>query len=160
MTILKQILKYLDDNGVLYLHTIHEPAYTARDVAAVEHLPLRDVAKVVVFHSERGYGMAVLPADRLLDLRQLRSTLVFDHLRLATEEELAVLFPDGELGAMPPFGNLYGLRVYVDQDLADDYLIAFNAGTHRDVVEMHYKDFDRLVKPRVVHLARPAFACG
>ena len=102
MTILKQILKYLDDNGVIYLHTIHEPAYTARDVAAVEHLPTRDVAKVVVFHSERGYGMAVLPADRLLDLKHLRSTLVLAHLRLATEEELALLFPDCELGAMPP----------------------------------------------------------
>ena len=150
MRILKQILKYLDDNGILYLHTIHEPAYTARDVAAVEHLPLRDVAKVVVFHSERGYGMAVLPADRLLDLKQLRSTLVLDHLRLATEEELAVLFPEGELGAMPPFGNLYGMDVYVAPELTEEEEIAFNAGSHTELIKMDYQDFERLVKPKVM----------
>ncbi len=158
MTILERLLKYLDDNRVPYLHTVHEPVYTARELAAVEHVPPRDVAKVVVFHSERGYAMAVLPADKLLDLKELRSTLVLSHVRLANEQELAELFPDCELGAMPPFGNLFGLRVYVDQDLNAENLIAFNGGTHDDVIEIHYRDFERLVNPRVMPLARWAYA--
>src|SRR5688572_24129553 len=106
MPMLTRVLNYLKANGVPYLHTVHEAVYTATDLAEVEHLPLREVAKVVVFRSDYGFGMAVVPADRLVDLDQLCSALMFSHVRLATEEELFKLFPTCELGAMPPLGNL------------------------------------------------------
>ena len=160
MSMLKRVVDFLDAQGVPYLHTVHQPAYTARDVAAVEQLPLREVAKVVVFRSRFGYGIAVLPANRLLDLKELCSVLALPHVRLAKEEELARLFPDCELGAMPPFGNLVGMEVYVDQDLAKESLIAFNAGTHHDVIELHFSDFRKLVRPRIIHLTKSEVSCG
>jgi Ala-tRNA(Pro) deacylase len=98
--------------------------------------------------------MAVLPADELVDLSELRVLLGFNRLRLATEEELNKLFPDCELGAMPPCGNLFGMPVFVESSLAREDTIAFNGGTHRDVVYMHFRDFDQLVNPRIVQFAR------
>jgi Ala-tRNA(Pro) deacylase len=155
---LERILKFLNANQVEYLHTIHEPVFTARELASVEHLPLRDVAKVVVFWSERGCALAVIPADMLLDLDQVRSTLCLSDVSLATETDLGRLFPDSELGAMAPLGNLCGLPVFVDEKLAAENVIAFNAGTHRDIVQMHFRDFERLVKPRIVRFGRRAMA--
>jgi Ala-tRNA(Pro) deacylase len=157
MTMLKRVLKFLNDNQIEYLHTVHEPVFTAR-LASVEHLRLRDVAKVVVFWSGRGYAMAVIPGDTLLDFEQVRSILGLHDASLATEADLGELFPDSELGAMAPFGNLFGLPVYVDEKLAAENIIAFNAGTHRDVVQMHFRDFERPVKPRIVCFGRLAMA--
>jgi Ala-tRNA(Pro) deacylase len=158
MAMLQKLLKYLDENHVEYTHHTHPTAYTAREVAAVEHVSAHKVAKTVVFFSENGYGMAVLPGDYMLDLQGVRALLGAARLRLATESELAELFPDCELGAMPPFGNLADIPVYVDAGLAAEEHIAFNAGTHRDVVHMKYKDFERLAKPSVVTLSRHAMA--
>ena len=125
MAMLERLQEYLDQNRVTYTHTAHPLAYTAREVAAAEHLPAREVAKAVIFLGDNGYRMAVLPANRLLDFQELRTVLGFTHARLATEQELAQLFPDCELGAMPPFGNLYGIPVYLDSSLLDDEMIAF-----------------------------------
>jgi Ala-tRNA(Pro) deacylase len=100
--------------------------------------------------------MAVLPGDSVVDLEQLRLDLGLSRLRLATEAELKELFPPCELGAMPPFGNLFGLPVYVDSRLAGEDMVAFNAGTHRDVIHMHFADYERLVNPSVVPFARRA----
>jgi Ala-tRNA(Pro) deacylase len=158
MPMLERVLKFLNANRIEYLHTIHEPVFTARELASVEHLPLRDVAKVVVFWSERGCALAVIPADMFLDLDQVRSILGLSDVSLATESDLGRLFPDSELGAMAPLGNLFELPVFVDEKLAAENVIAFNAGTHRDVVQMHFRDFERLVKPRVVSLGRLARA--
>ena len=97
--------------------------------------------------------MAVLPADFVVDIEDLKAVLDLERLRLATEKELAELFPDCDLGAMPPFGNLYGLPVYVDASVARQQTIAFNAGTHRDVVHMRYFAYEALVQPSVVHFA-------
>ena len=155
MPMLTRVLDYLKANGVPHLHTVHEAVYTARDLAAVEHLPLREVAKVVVFRSEYGFSMAVVSADRLVDLEELRSALMFSHVRLATEEELFKIFPTCELGAMPPLGNLVGMDVYMDQALARESFIAFNAGTHRDVIEMHFDDYLKLVDPIILPLSVP-----
>lgn len=155
MPMLERVLRFLNHNQVEYLHTMHEPVFTASELASVEHLNPRDVAKVVVFWSERGCALAVIPADMLLDLDQVRSALGCSDVSLATEADLGRLFPDSELGAMAPLGNLYGLPVFVDERLAAENVIAFNAGTHRDVVQMHFRDFERLVKPRVVSLGRP-----
>ncbi|MCS6952912.1 MAG: YbaK/EbsC family protein [Bryobacterales bacterium] len=154
MAMLQRLLKYLEDNQVEYTHHTHPTAYTAREVASVEHIPAHRIAKVVVYFTENGYGMAVLPGDSMLDLQNLRTTLGVSRLRLATESELADLFPDCELGAMPPFGNLFDLPVFVDGSLTSEETITFNAGTHRDVVHMKYKDFERLVRPTVMNLAR------
>ncbi len=154
MAVLPKLKNFLDENQVSYTHHEHPLAYTAREVASAEHVPAREVAKTVVFLSEQGYGMAVLPADSVVDLEQLRLDLGLNRLRLATEAELGELFPDCELGAMPPLGNLFGLPVYVDDRLAGEDLIAFNAGTHRDVIHMHFRDYQRLVNAAVVPFSR------
>lgn len=158
MAVLKKLQDFLDQNGVAYTHTVHPLAYTARAVASAEHLPAQEVAKTLVFLAENDYRMVVLPASKVVDFQELRAMLGFSHARLATEKELGQLFPDCELGAMPPFGNLYDLSVYLDSTLLADEKIAFNAGTHRDVIHMSLKDFRRLVNPEVVSLARQVTA--
>ena len=158
MPILRKLQEFLEQNQVAYTHTVHPLAYTAREVAAAEHVPAREVAKTVIFLSEHGYGMAVLAGDTVVDLEQLRLDLALSRLRLATEAELADLFPPCDLGAMPPFGNLFGLPVYVDSRLAGEDMITFNAGTHRDVIHMHLGDFGRLAQPSVVAFSRRARA--
>jgi Uncharacterized conserved protein len=145
---------FLDRNHVSYGHTVHRPTFTARQLARAEHLPENGVAKTVVFVSDRGYGLAVLPADCAADLEELRDILGLSHLRLATEPELSALFSDSEPGMEPPFGNLYGVPVYVDDILCGEDLIAFNAGTHRDAVHMRFRDFVRLVQPEIVPFSR------
>jgi Ala-tRNA(Pro) deacylase len=150
---LKRTLDYLDRNLIHYIHSTHPVAYTAREVAAVEHMPLHKLAKTVVFTSEQGYGMAVMPADSFVDLEELRVLLGVNTLRLAKEEELAELFPASELGAMPPFGNLFDLDVFFDSSLVNEKFIAFNAGTHRDLVHMSVEDFLRLVQPEIGEFA-------
>ncbi len=154
MPILTKLREFLEQNQTQYTHTTHPLAYTAREVAVAEHVSPHEIAKTVVFLSELGYGMAVLPGDMVVDLEQLRLDLGLSRLRLATEAEIAELFPGCELGAMPPFGNLWGLAVYVDSGLAADETIVFNAGTHRDVIHIRYNDFERLVNPAVITFAR------
>jgi Ala-tRNA(Pro) deacylase len=154
MALLPRLQQFLDQHGVAFTHTVHPLAYTAREVAAAEHLPPKEVAKAVVFVAEAGYRMAVVPANKVVDFQELRTALGFVHARLATEKEIEQIFPDCELGAMPPFGNLYGVPVYMDSSLLEDEVIAFNAGTHRDVVHMRLEDFRRLADPSIVSLAR------
>ena len=158
MPMLDKLLAFLDENQVKYTRHSHPTAYTAREVASVEHVPAHKIAKTVVFLSENGYGMAVVPGDSMLDLQGLRTLLGVSRLRLATESELSDLFPDCELGAMGPFGNLCGVPVYAEADLAREETIAFNAGTHRDVIHMRFDDYQRLVKPQMVVLSRHAAA--
>jgi len=158
MPMLQKLRAFLDENGVAYTQHAHPTAYTAREVASAEHIPAHRIAKTVMFFSESGYGMAVLPGDTMVDLQHLRAVLGVSRLRLATESELSELFPDCELGAMPPFGNLCGVPVFVDGGMAAEETIAFNAGTHRDVIHMRFQDFERLVKPKIVTLSRHAVA--
>ncbi len=160
MPILSELRELLDRNQVKYSYTAHPVAYTARELASAEHVPAREVAKTVVFLSEQGYGMAVLPADSVVDLEQLRLGLGLSRLRLATEKELGELFPSCELGAMPPVGSLFGLPVYVDSRMAAEGTITFNAGTHRDVIHMQYRDFERVIHPAVAPFARKVAASG
>ena len=104
-----KVQEFLEINQVSFKHTVHPLAYTAREVASAEHLPPRDVAKVVIVSADNEYQMVVLPANRALDLSELRTSLGMCHARLATEQEIGHLFPDCDLGAMPPFGNLYNM---------------------------------------------------
>ncbi|MBI1792531.1 MAG: YbaK/EbsC family protein [Acidobacteria bacterium] len=154
--IVTRLRDFLEQNGANYGHTTHRPAFTAREVAVADHLSTREVAKTIVFLGDGAYGMAVIPASTYLDLKELRELLGLSHLRLATEEELVGLFPDCELGAMPPFGNLYNMPVYVDGSLAREETIAFNAGTHRDVAHMKFREFERLAGAKVISFSRAA----
>lgn len=158
MAIVQRLQELLDASGVGYTHHVHPTAYTAREVAQLEHVPQHRFAKGVVFWGDEGYAMAVLPADYVVDLQELRAALGLKRARLATEKELAELFADCELGAMPPLGSLYKMPTYVESSLAEEEWIAFNAGTHRDVVHLRFEDFKRLEKPLVVHFARLAAA--
>lgn len=156
MQLPNQLQKFLDSHNAKYAVSTHHTAYTAREVASVEHLPAREVAKVVMVFGDGKYHMIVIPANRLVDFQEVRHTLGLSQARLATENELAKLFPDCELGAMPPIGPMYGLPIYLDSSLLDEDMIAFNAGTHRDVVHMKTEDYRNMVQPTMVSLAREA----
>ncbi|MBI4464800.1 MAG: YbaK/EbsC family protein [Acidobacteria bacterium] len=150
MYLLTRLKQYLESEKVPYQHEVHRTAYTAQEVAAEEHIPGKIVAKTVVLKVDDGFAMAVLPATHRVDLAGLRTALGAKEVRLATEFEFTGLFQDCDVGAMPPFGNLYGLPVYVEQSLVADPEIVFNAGTHQDTVRMRYADYARLVQPNVL----------
>jgi Ala-tRNA(Pro) deacylase len=156
----ERLENYLDLNRIHYTHSIHPLAFRAQEVARAELMPTHHMTKTVIYHGEQGFGMALVPADSIVDMQELRVILGQHHMRLATEVEISRLFPEYELGAMPPFGNLYGMPVYVDASIARQETIAFNAGTHRDVVHMYYGDFKHLVHPVVGEFAAMASAMG
>jgi len=153
MPILSKLREFLDRSNVPYEMLSHAEAFTAQQVAEAQHVPGKDLAKVVMACSGSEFMMFVLPAPYRLDLERVRGMLGKADLRLATEQEFAGLFPQCQPGAMPPFGNLYGLAVWVDEALAKDEKIVFNAGTHTDTVRLRYADFARLVQPGVARLA-------
>jgi Ala-tRNA(Pro) deacylase len=146
----RKLKEFLNSHQIKYVSIQHSPAYTAQEVAASTHVSGRDFAKAVVVKIAETMAMVVLPANRKVVLADLREALGAEKARLATEEEFQSLFPDCEIGAMPPFGNLYGLQVYVAPSLAAEAEIAFNAGTHTEIIKMAYADFERLVKPTVI----------
>jgi Ala-tRNA(Pro) deacylase len=156
MPLSDRIRGFLDSHEVPYSITAHPNAFTARQVAMAEHVPPRTVAKTVVVFGDGEYHMIVVPASRLVDLQEARPVLGLTHLRLASEEELAQIFPDCEVGAMAPLGPLYGFPVYLDGSLASEENIVFNAGNHHEVIHMKTADFRRAVKPVVVSLVREA----
>ena len=158
MAILGKLQELLEKNQVSYTHHVHATAYTAKEVASMEHLPVHRFAKVVVFTGDEGNGIAVLPADYVVDMQELRVALGLKRARLATEKELAEMFPDCELGAMPPIGDLYNMPTFVESSLTEEERIAFNAGTHRDVIYIRFEDFKRLADPTVIHFSRLATA--
>jgi len=146
----KKLKEYLDKNGVKYATITHSPAYTAQEVAASAHVSGREMAKTVIVKVDGRLAMAVLPATRKVVLQDLREITGAENVSFATEAEFKARFPDCEVGAMPPFGNLYDMDVFVAPSLAEDELIAFNAGTHTEVIQMSFQDFDRLVRPVVL----------
>lgn len=149
MSVLKRLKDYLDDNGIKYKTISHSPAYTAQEIAALVHVPGKDLAKTVIVRTADGNAMVVLPASRRINFQTLKSAMSATNVELASEEEFESMFPDCEPGAMPPFGNLYDMPVYVAKALTEDEEIVFNAGTHTDAIKMSYRDLERLVKPVV-----------
>ena len=149
----KKLKAYLDENKVRYVTIIHSPAYTSQEVAASAHVPGKELAKTVMVKVNGKMAMAVLPASFRVDFKTLRDLTGSQQIALATEAEFKDLFPECEAGAMPPFGNLWGMDVYVASRLADDEEIAFNAGSHIELMRLPYRDFERLVKPKVVEFA-------
>lgn len=144
---------YFRENGVAFDVQEHPTAYTAQGVAASEHVPGRMLAKVVMAASNGDLVMLVLPAPSMVDLAKVADVLGAPGVRLAREEEFASAFPDCEPGAMPPFGNLYDLPVYVDESTGKNERIVFQAGTHTVTMSIAYADFERLAEPRVVDIA-------
>jgi Ala-tRNA(Pro) deacylase len=151
MSIVKRLRDYLDENRISYTHCTHRLAYTAQEIAAAQHVPGREMAKTIVLKVDHQYAMLILPAVMKIDLKTLRDELPYKHVELATEKEFASLFPDSEVGAMAPLGNLYNLPVYVDKSLTADEEIVFNAGTHIDTIRMSFADFTRLTQPSIVN---------
>jgi Ala-tRNA(Pro) deacylase len=158
MPLMERLRSFLGSNHAEYTLTDHPKAFTAREVAQAEHLPPREVAKTVVVFGDGEYHMVVIPASKLVDFQELRPALGLSQVRMATEDELGKLFPDCELGAMPPVGRIYGLEVYLDSSLAGEPTIAFNAGTHREVVHMRTAEFRRVAQPVIVSLVREPIA--
>lgn len=146
----KKLKLFLDENRVKYVCITHSKAYTAPEVAASAHIPGRAMAKVVIVELDGEIAMAVLPSNRKVVLQDLREITGSDQVRFASEEKFQSRFPDCEIGAMPPFGNLYGMEVFVAESLVSNSDIAFNAGSHEEVIKLAYRDFERLVKPKVL----------
>jgi len=149
----KKLREFLDSNRVKYVTISHSAAYTAQEIAATTHVPGRELAKTVMVKIDGKMAMAVLPASFKVDLEHLKIAAGAKSAELASEREFRDMFPGCETGGMPPFGNLFGMDVYVSAKLAEDEEIAFNAGSHTELVKLAYKDFDRLVKPKVIHFA-------
>lgn len=150
-----KIKTFLDEHGAKYVSVSHSTAYTAQEAAAQAHVPGKELAKTVIVKLDGKPAMAVLPASYHVDLDRLAEATGSSKAELATEEEFSGLFPDCDTGAMPPFGNLYDLDVYVSESLTDDEEISFAAGSHRELIRMSYSDFERLVKPTVLQFSVP-----
>lgn len=153
---IQKLRQFLDENLVKYLVITHSKAYTSQSIAASAHIPGNEIAKTVMLEKVDGeLLMIVLPATKQVDLAAFARLTNSGSIYLATERDFRNRFPDCEVGAMPPFGNLYGLRVFADSSLAGDKEITFNAGTHRELVQLAFSDFERLVEPTIVDLAMP-----
>lgn len=149
----EKVKAFLDSHQVKYLAIQHSPAYTAREIAQAAHIPGKEMAKTVMVKLDGKMAMAVLPATRELNFSLLQAASGAQKMELAGELAFQGLFPDCEIGAMPPFGNLYDMPVYMDEKLAEDAQIAFNAGSHAELLKMAYADYAALVKPLIVKLA-------
>jgi Ala-tRNA(Pro) deacylase len=146
----RKLKEFLQKENVKYVSILHSTAYTAQEVAASAHVTGKELAKTVIVELDGKMAMAVLPANRKIVLQDLREVTGSDQVKFATEEEFRLKLPECETGAMPPFGNLYGMDVYLAESLTANDQIAFNAGSHSEVIRMSFIDFERLVKPKVV----------
>jgi len=150
---LSSLKEYLDKHNVKYIVVSHSPAYTAQGIAALAHIPGKELAKTVVVKLDGKLVMAVLPASFHVDLGRLKEATKAKAAELASEDEFKGRFPECETGAMPPFGNLYGIEVFADENLTNDKEIAFNAGSHRELIRLAWEDFEKLAKPKVIRFA-------
>jgi len=149
----KKLKDFLDQNKIKYVSIKHSPAFTSQEIAQSAHIPGKSFAKTVIVKLDKQFAMAVLPAKNLIDIDKLKEITGVDFIELADEKEFENLFPGCEVGAMPPFGNLYDLDVYIAELLSKYEEIAFNAGSHTEVIKLSYKDFERLVRPKVVQIS-------
>lgn len=145
-----RLREFLDSNSIKYVSISHSTAYTALEIAASAHIPGKELAKTVMIKIDGKMAMAVLPASYKVNLDLLKLASGADRVELAGEDEFKDMFPECEPGAMPPFGNLYGMEVYAAELLAEDQEIAFNAGSHTELIQLAYSDFEELVQPKVV----------
>lgn len=150
---LASLMEFLDRHQVRYILISHSPAYTAQGIAGLTHIPGKELAKTVIVKLDGKLAMAVIPATFHVDLAILKKAAHATTVVLASEAEFRDQFPECETGAMPPFGNLYGVPVFAEESLTKDKEIAFNAGTHRELIRMSWEDFEKLVMPTVIRFA-------
>lgn len=150
----KKLKDFLDSNNIRYVSIKHSQVFTAQEIAASAHISGKALAKTVMVKIDGKIAMAVLPATDKVDFDQLKKVAGAEKIELASEDEFKDMFPECEVGAMPPFGNLYETDVYADEKLTRDELIAFNAGSHTELIQLPYNDFERLVKPKTAQIAR------
>jgi len=148
----QRLKEFLDREEVKYVSISHSPAYTAQEIAASAHVPGKELAKTVIVKLDGRMAMAVLPASLKIDFAKLKQASGAAEVELASEREFRDRFPGCEVGGMPPFGNLYDMDVYVSPQLAEDEEIAFNAGSHTELVKLAYRDFERLVQPKLAEI--------
>ncbi len=152
----KKLKSFLDENKIKYVSIQHSSAYTAQEIAAIAHIPGKDLAKTVIIKIDGKMAMAVLPASYKVSFDNLKAMLGVKEIRLAYEQEFIDKFPDCEVGAMPPFGNIYGMDVFVAESLAEEEEIAFNACNHTELIKMSFSDFEKLVKPKRIKFSVPS----
>jgi Ala-tRNA(Pro) deacylase len=153
---LSRLKEFLDTRKIQYVSISHSLAYTAQGIAALAHIPGKDLAKTVVVKLDGALAMAVVPANHHVDTQLLKKATGAKEVNVASEAEFADKFPDCEAGAMPPFGNLYNMEVFVDERLSQEKQIAFNAGSHRELIQLSWADYQSLVQPQIVRLTRRA----
>jgi len=146
----QKLKEFLDRNGIRYVSIRHSPAYTAPEIAAAAHIHGKQLAKTVIVKIDGKLAMTVLPANYHVNLEVLKKSLGAKSVELAGEKEFKDKFPGCEIGAMPPFGNLYGMDLYAEDALEENEEIVFNAGSHTELIKMSYKDFKRLAEPKVI----------
>jgi Ala-tRNA(Pro) deacylase len=144
---IRKLKEFLEANRVKFMVIGHSTAYTTLEAAESAHISGRELAKTVIVKINGKMAMVVLPASHNIDFDRFKETSGFENIELANEDDFMDLFRDCEIGAMPPFGNLYGMKVFVEPSLAEDKEIAFNAGNHRELIKMSFEDFDKLVRP-------------
>ncbi len=150
---IKKLKAFLDENGVEYTTVEHPKTYTALESAEAARITGQEVAKIVMVKVDGKTAMAVLPASEMVDFELLKEAAEAKSVELLAEDEFKDLFPECDLGAMPPFGNLYGLDVFVSKSLGGQEEIAFNAGSHTELLKLAYRDFEKLVQPKVAKIA-------
>lgn len=147
---LQKLQEFLDEKDIKYVSIRHSPAYTAQEVAASGHIPGRELAKTVIVRLDGNLAMAAVPASEQVSLERLKEAAGASRAEIAEEAEFEDRFPGCELGAMPPFGNLFDMDVYVSETLTEDEEIAFSAGSHSELLRLAYRDFEQLVRPTVI----------
>jgi Ala-tRNA(Pro) deacylase len=147
----KIIKNYLDENGIKYVVINHSPAYTAQEIAESAHVSGKEMLKTIIINVDNNVVMSVMPANRRLIIELLKDKLNANKIELASENEFKNLFPDCEIGAMPPFGNIYQMDVITCDYIEKSGQIAFNAGSHSEIIKMDYRDYVRLVNPKVLN---------
>jgi len=151
---IQKLKKFLDDNGIKYVSMQHSAAYTAQEVAALAHVPGELMAKTVMVKIDGKMAMAVVPASHQIDFDRLREVAGAESAELASEEEFKDYFPACDVGAMPPFGNLYDMPVYCANALSEDLEIAFSAGSHSELIRLAFADYEQLVQPEIANFSK------
>jgi Ala-tRNA(Pro) deacylase len=151
--IVPRLKEFLDNQGIKYESVTHAPAYTMQEVAQSAHIPGKQLAKTVIVKLDGEMAMAVLPANQKVIMQDLRDMTGSENVKFATESEFEKCFPECEVGAMPPFGSLYGMEVFIAESLSHNEGIAFPGGSHSEVIRMSYADFERLVQPKVLNFS-------
>lgn len=149
----KKLKEFLDSNRIQFERITHSPSYTAQETAASAHVSGKNMIKTVMVKIDGKMSMAVLSAPAKVDFELLKKASDANDVDLSSEDEFKNKFPGCDIGAMPPFGNLYDMEVYMDNKLSANEEIVFNAGTHTELIKVTLKDYERLVKPKIAQIS-------